>query len=151
MSKQSIIRQSFSPLNRDEEFRLRQSECGMCVICRTINAGVKLEDRFLILLDDVLTRVLAHSAQLPSIAPSSDVCFRPCPTAAEEAGVAVVNTTSRSTAVGGVGGEVEVEVEGGEAMAEAVAMGHPDPLAQVGCTASLHSSISWHRCGQNLT
>lgn len=63
--------------------------------------------------------------------------------------MAVVNTTSRSTAVGAVGGEVEVEVE--EAMAEAVAMGHPDQLAQVGCTASLHSSISWHRCGQNLT
>jgi hypothetical protein len=65
--------------------------------------------------------------------------------------VAVANTTSRSTAVGGVGGEVEVEVEGGEAMAGAVAMGHPDPLAQVGCTASLHRNIPWHQCGINAS
>lgn len=103
--------------------------------------GVKLEYGFLIVLGDVLTRALARFAQLPSIERSSDV-FRPCPTAAEEAGVAVVNTTSRSTAAGAVGGEVEVEVEGegeeGEAMAEAVAMGHPDPPAQVG----VHSIVT---------
>jgi hypothetical protein len=47
MSKQSIIRQSFSPLNRDEDYRLQKSECGRCVICLTINAGVKVEDIFL--------------------------------------------------------------------------------------------------------